>query len=300
MVPRKPNMQKAKLCACILMACVTATVIVIYYDEVIVFRSHHYYTTTPRRVVVSLSTFGPRLRYLLRSLPSILHRQTLKADRIIISMPRFSRAGETNISEAMSVIRQVCGSECDRVHLHLLDTDPGPVAKIAGALELETHPDTYIITVDDDIEYGPLLLATLVAHASEQASVGFECVEPRAFDHRHVSTGKWFLFPFDHGMVQCYGWLEGVHGIIYKRSFFGEDFLSLQRISPRGCWFDDDVFIAGYLKAKGVERWIFPHYEKRMNAFVSEMGLALVKHPQRDLWSRQCSNGFFDSHYDAE
>lgn len=65
-----------------------------------------------------------------------------------------------------------------------------------------------------------------------------------------------------------------------------------------GCWYDDDVFIAGYLRLKGVWRFIYPHYVKDMNAFVYEPGLALIKHPLRNFWSKQCSEKFFATSYD--
>ena len=213
-----------------------------------------------------------------------------------MSIPRVSRAGILNVSEVRDLERRL-GDR--RLTFNILDADPGPVAKIAGAMPLETAPDTYIITVDDDVAYGPRLVETLVAHASRHAAVGFECVEPRPFDHRHVSTGKWFLFPFDDAAVDCFGWLEGVHGVIYRRSFFdAAGLLAMQRLAPRGCWFDDDILIAGYLRSRGQARRIYPHYDRQMHAFASEPGLALIRHPQRDRWSRQCSNRLFGTRYD--
>ena len=288
-----------KLCCVVALCCLSAS-LVLYYDEAVVLRPHYddRDAVVPKRVVVSLSTFGPRLRYLKRSLPSILN-QTRKPDRIIVSVPRVSRAGETNITEALQLTK-----EWPLVTLHVWDgVDPGPLTKLVGALELESDPDTYIITVDDDVEYGQHLVETLVARASDRAAVGFECVEPRgvfvAERHRHVSTGKWFLFPFDRAVVGCYGWLEGVQGIIYRRAFFDlPQLLSLQRRAPMGCWYDDDVFVAGYLQAKGIQRRIDPHYHRQMNAFARE-STALIRHPQRDRWSSQCSNQLFGTHYDA-
>ena len=296
------------LCGCLIVCAILA----VYFDEAVIPRAHSTERSIPKRVVVSMSSFGPRFHYLLRSIPCILNNQSYPADRVIVSFPLESRGGRLNMSSATGLMLSLCGAsaieqrtptlvECGRLTFHAMEgEDAGPATKLVGALTLETDPETYIVTLDDDVEYGPTVVETLVSHASRHAAVGFECVEPRMLvgEHRHISTGKWFLFPFDHGTVQCYGWLEGVQGVIYKRSFFEDDFLALQAIAPEGCWYDDDVFIAGYLRLKGVWRFIYPHYVKDMNAFVYEPGLALIKHPLRNFWSKQCSEKFFATSYD--
>lgn len=304
----------SNFCTLLLVFCtVNLVILILYFDEVFVLREHSVETSLPGRVVVSMSTFGTRFHYLLRSIPPILYNQTHPADRVIVSFPLESRGGLLNMSYAMGIMQKLCGSkplensvpsvvQCGRLVFHALPgVDAGPITKVVGALALETDPETYVITLDDDTEYGPELVETLVNHASPVASVGFECVEPRPLtgEHRHISTGKWFLFPFDRATVQCYGWLEGVQGVIYKRSFFWEDMLKVQAESPQGCWYDDDVFLAGYLHSKGIRRFVYPHYENRMNPFVSEGGLALIRHPQRNRWSQQCSNKFFGTTYDV-
>ncbi len=105
-------------------------------------------TTTDRHlpdceVIVSLTTFGPRLRDAARSIESIME-QTLLPNRIILWL---GRELETTPQLIPASLRRL-----QRRGLEIRFTDDcGPATKLLPALE--AFPDDVIITVDDDMLY---------------------------------------------------------------------------------------------------------------------------------------------------
>ena len=104
-----------------------------------------------RRTIISLTTSPKRIAKIGPTITSLL-QQTVKADVIQLNLPRiFARTNDTfpNISILNPQIRIVWHD------------DIGPVSKLVPTLQTETHPDTLIITVDDDTIYPPHMVALM-------------------------------------------------------------------------------------------------------------------------------------------
>ncbi|MEZ3559200.1 MAG: glycosyltransferase family 2 protein [Duncaniella sp.] len=105
-----------------------------------------------REVIVSLTTFGPRLRDAARSIESIME-QTLLPNRIILWL---GRELETTPELIPASLRRL-----QRRGLEIRFTDDcGPATKLLPALE--AFPEDVIITVDDDMLYDIDMIDRLV------------------------------------------------------------------------------------------------------------------------------------------
>lgn len=147
----------------------------------------------------------------------------------------------------------------------LSQNDMGPATKLLGVLDFETDPDTRIVTLDDDTIYNPETVATLLnmEPADRAGALGFSC-ETEPYSEQTQSWNLldwyngWWEQPF-HSVVDCKGWLHGYQGILYRRWFFDHNVYNMSDM-PRGCFYHDDVRIAGYLAQKGIPRRVYPHF----------------------------------------
>jgi len=120
------------------------------------------------RVVVGMTTTPDRIGKLMPTLQT-LFAQTLKADKIILSVPDvLARTGKktAEIPAELSALEQA-----GKITL-VRGGDYGPATKFVGALRQEKDPDAFLVWLDDDILYSPRLLEMLATTCPDGAAVG--------------------------------------------------------------------------------------------------------------------------------
>ncbi|QIK38604.1 hypothetical protein GWK36_12125 [Caldichromatium japonicum] len=195
------------------------------------------------RIVVSLTTLPERWHLLVRTLESI-QRQTQPPAAIYLWLPR-ERFGE-------EVPQDYCFSGVDV----RLSADLGPAMKLLPVLDIETDPETRIVTIDDDVEYPPGLIARLaeLSNLYPDHALGFtgwvldQPTAPTGVIHLNTSTMGSARFQPVHV-------LEGYRGVLYKRCFFDRAIWDHLNALSAFRW-HDDILLSGYLGSRGIERLV--------------------------------------------
>lgn len=193
-------------------------------------------------VIVSLTTIPSRIGSIQRTLDS-LRAQTLIPDSIRLYLDRD------------------CGSFASPGIEVLRVQDKGPVTKISPAVDYNIPGDAIIVTADDDQEYQPDWLCTLV-RASEEST---GAVGLAGWNAAPLMAGGTFSFQRAPGSADV---LEGFAGVAYRRSFFAADILA----PPPAFHLVDDVWISSYLYRRGVDRSVVPGFRPR-NLFPDRPGI---------------------------
>ncbi len=194
------------------------------------------------RVVVSLTTLPERAHLLERTIESLRH-QTYRPDAIYLWLPE-ERFGAGYAGHQFPDVQTRSGP------------DLGPAMKILPLLPIETDPETFIIPVDDDVEYPPELIERLVRAAwlHPDQAIGFTgwilSPDDSGVDVRHMNEEV-----ADAAMFQPVHVLEGYRGVIYRRGFFEFDILDHLAALP-AFRLHDDILLSGYLASRGVGRMV--------------------------------------------
>eukprot|EP00456_Euglypha_rotunda_P081285 TRINITY_DN7924_c0_g1_i27.p1 TRINITY_DN7924_c0_g1~~TRINITY_DN7924_c0_g1_i27.p1 ORF type:complete len:599 (+),score=23.17 TRINITY_DN7924_c0_g1_i27:83-1879(+) len=193
-----------------------------------------------QRVVISLTTTPPRLKNLRQTLNSLLN-QTLTPAAIYLNVPwRSTRLNQVyEIPPAISSLPIII-NRCD---------DFGPASKLIPTLEREQHPDTLIITVDDDMIYPPSLVQDLVELHSvwPHAAFGFagQLIDLQPNFPPIVRSADKYV-----NQAAAVDILEAFLGAIYLRSWFDDEIKKI----PSACWRTDDIWISYNLAKKDIAR----------------------------------------------
>lgn len=193
------------------------------------------------RIVVSLTTLPGREDLVWRAIESI-QCQTCPPDAIYLNLPSDRFAGSR------------VSFRFEGVTLCLLP-DIGPAMKLLPTLAREKDPNTFIITIDDDVEYPPQLIDKLVRAAVlfPNSAIGFTGWSvtpikdeiPEIWHMNQDIAGCRFFQP-----VQV---LEGTRGVIYRRNFFDNDILD-HACALSSFRFHDDILFSGYLASRDIGR----------------------------------------------
>ena len=230
-------------------------------------------------IVVSMATFGVRTFNIRNPLLSLLS-QTVVPDAIVVHLSLQSQT----IQQVRSFFDRyfgVCvqssrvpnGIQCDNGLLVVIGEDYGPATKVLGTLSLPfMDGDACIVSVDDDTIYDPYMVETLTSRAPDTGALGFGCEEvlwglhlirgsvyPNAVWWRMITGWSSWMYPFQE-IVECNGWLLGYQGIVYRHKFFDADVFNMKESMHSGCFYADDVRLAGYLWSKGIKRYVYPHF----------------------------------------
>jgi hypothetical protein len=258
------------------------------------------------RLVVSLSTFSWRVQASsLKTMESIIASGPY--ERLIVSIPlvrRFGIALEANSTpeEVLAFYGQALGPfepsgrgfhNANRsVYVQFLNEDFGPATKLLGALLVERDPNTIILTVDDDIVYSPLLLPFVRGSAPSEAAFAPVCQtltparDNYVWMHNRAFGADW-LWRVEP--KECQGWLVGWAGVAYRVGFFSPDVFARARNLSYGCFLNDDVWLSGYLMARGVKRVVFPALPGGMHFRHPTLSLSVIPDAQGELMSK-CAN----------
>lgn len=247
----------------------------------------------PPRTVVSISSFSQRIFHMKECLDSVF-AQSQVPDRVLISIPIKFRVqhntstmgfddtfvDKTRYNESehdiLNYFSKYVGVpykynahtppyntsyvyDIGALTVQFLQDDWGPAAKLMGALLLETHPDTVIITLDDDVVYHKDTVKWLATHMQHGTAISFGC-EFWNDDAELETVGifvssEWqildFLIPTPR---VCPGWLYGFTGAAYSISAFGPDIWTFMQSLPVGCFYNDDIWLSAYVARRGVRR----------------------------------------------
>ena len=179
------------------------------------------------RIIASLTSSPARLLLLEPVLSSLTKGQTRPPDEIHLNLPwKFGRSGESYVLPAFLDLYPVKVFRTD---------DVGPATKLVPTLERVADPETWILTVDDDVRHLPTAIERL-----EDAVIA----DPAAA-HGYSDYALWRKW--EPG--KAVDFLAGFGGCIFKRGFFGPDFPAYfaKTNTEKACYFQDDIVIGNYL-----------------------------------------------------
>lgn len=193
------------------------------------------------RLVVSLTTLPDRIYKLRKTLDSI-QNQTRKPDKIYLNIPFKTLKGKTyRIPKFISNNQNITIVRCE---------DHGPITKLLPILDIETDPNTYIVTFDDDTIIDKHVLKIFEHRAKKYPNsvLSFSgwcvCSPPMFIQFYNVSNRD----------IEV-DWVQGCHGIMYPRGLL--DMKEINKFStslPKFTIYHDDHVISGYLSSKNIKK----------------------------------------------
>ena len=190
------------------------------------------------RTVLTLTTSPQRMLHLPTVLDSLLNQLT-PPDAVCLNLPeRYRNRDPYLIPDWLPDISEVT--------LLRRRGDFGPVMKILPVLDVETDPDTLLITVDDDVKYPSNTISALqtAAQANPESAFG-----SRGFNFKN---SKGHLQPVRGNHSPCHV-LQGYGACAYRRSHFDiERLRSDIKSQPESFRFSDDLILSNHLASMGV------------------------------------------------
>lgn len=221
------------------------------------------------RIVATCTTLPDRYDTLIKTL-HCLKNQDIKLDKIYVTIPyKAARLNKVyppipqEMKELATIIR--------------IKTDYGPLCKLYGALHHEHHPNTIIISVDDDCFYPTNLVSSLINHHKNHPNVAI-CGTGALLNNGTLFASFYSNVCTLENYNQLYGFnvpnegryidlIHGFAGVLYKRSFFPKKRelykdLYVYPTLNNSVFCHDDVIISGYLKKNGIKMIVFKNIPK--------------------------------------
>lgn len=216
------------------------------------------------RLVVCLTTSPQRLQdeAFSSALDSLL-TQELLPDAIVVVLPLLYR-GEQHYDMSSKVVQEFVARG---VRFERISEDFGPISKFFAPLAEE---DVFV-TVDDDAFY-PSMLVEVLSNKLEQVLVLSQpklLIAPEKVSRSALGFSGLYFRSFRSvevvgtlgGIVDSLSsttLLEGFGGAIFRKSWFGRDFLAYVKraISNPSCRFSDDLVVSNWLAKQEVSRMV--------------------------------------------
>ena len=193
------------------------------------------------RTALTLTTSPQRMLHLPPVLDALLNQLT-PPDAVYLNLPeRYRNRDPYLIPDWLRDISEVT--------LLRRRGDFGPVMKILPVLDVETDPDTLLITVDDDVKYPSNTISALLTAAQANPESAFGS---RGFN---FTNSKRHLQPVRGNHSPCHV-LQGYGACAYRRRHFDIERLHKSLASqPETFRFSDDVILSNHIASRGVARF---------------------------------------------
>ena len=193
------------------------------------------------KIHASLTTIPSRLPHLDQSLSSILRDEGF--DRVILTIPRVTIKGFAYPETEIERLQTKFG---ERLVIHRIPRDYGPITKLVGGLDYVENPDDIIVVFDDDRELlnkvSQLFLLKLIENPDRVYSLGGWCF-----------GGGYKIHVSNQSDIEVDS-LMGTTCIAFRRGVIDKRELLGFRRKDRRLIKLDDLRISGYLASRGVKR----------------------------------------------
>uniref|UniRef100_A0A383VJC2 Methyltransferase domain-containing protein n=1 Tax=Tetradesmus obliquus TaxID=3088 RepID=A0A383VJC2_TETOB len=253
-----------------------------------------------KRLVVSLASFPGRAELAAPTIYSIMHG-TRKPDAlyfwVTVNVSRFdSDDKEVNsVTEIPGDAKMLANQFPGVVKVLAPRKDFGPASKLLPTLEVETDPETIIITVDDDTFYSPTTVIELEEEMLRRP--GYAIVRSCEITHYDPEMKKnpprkgWREWKLSEGV--CKGFMTAYASAAYRRGYL-DDLVFDQARAPKGCLHHDDIWFSAHLWIRNVPIWVLNHagrswppmYHRPKNR------MSISMHPQAEERAQQCQEYF--------
>lgn len=189
------------------------------------------------RFVISLTTLPDRLPHIKPVIKSIIDKNP-GIDKLYICLP-YGDVDEELIPNDTDIIKVI---RCK---------DYGPITKILGCLPYENDPDTLILTLDDDT-----IITQNLSKIFKKKSLRYPDSALSMSGWCHGSFPSYFQLVIDNDKDIYVDWIQGVHGILYKRKFLDLDEVLEFDKDVKVLFKNDDHRISAYLETKNINRLV--------------------------------------------
>lgn len=193
----------------------------------------------PQKILVTLTTSPKRINKIKPVISSIM-KQSVLPDNIVLNLPYIFKRDNSTFDKIPKFITDnplIIINRC---------TDIGPATKVLPIVELfkDEHPDTIIISIDDDIYYESNMIKKMLKYTS---------VYPEA-----VLTGK------SRNKIACdlqqrqnlkctsVGLIQGFSGVLYRKKFLENFDYDTIVDAPKCCYLGDDLTISNHLAKNNI------------------------------------------------
>lgn len=200
------------------------------------------------RIVVTLTTSPKRLSKIKQVIDSIM-TQTVLPDIIYLNIPKvFKRTGEVFDGTLPSFITMN----------HLIDInvceDIGPATKVLPVLELESDPETCIVSIDDDFRYDSTMINTLIGYSMVFPDMVIGGHSPIKYRYKGPQLDEINKIAHENNLMTDDNYLstyiQGFCAVAYRRKHL-EDF-DYSVLENRNCYLVDDYTISNHLNKKNI------------------------------------------------
>jgi len=203
------------------------------------------------KIIASLTTTPHRINLLLPNILSILN-QTIPIDSIEINIPYiFKRTGEEYvIPEWLSELSKNTTNDICSVHIFRTE-DYGAATKVAPTLlRHKDSKNTYIWSIDDDIEYPQNMLAVLYREfIPDKSRILSHSGGRLQFEQESKASICDYQSSRKEGFVN---FLEGFATVLYPANLIEDDFENyiLKTTEEIDCRNSDDIILSNYFVSK--------------------------------------------------
>jgi hypothetical protein len=192
------------------------------------------------RIVGSITTIPDRISLIEAVLDSILS-QTRPLDCLYLNIPNISKKGKQYRIPEFLKIKNLVLNRCE---------DYGPITKLLPVLDIETDPDTYIVTFDDD-----RIVHRDVVKIIEKKIAKYP-KHVLSFSGWNMGSFPFYLERYDDNTEDIeVDWVQGCHSITYPRSCVNKKrIINCFITAPSFLSRHDDHKISAYLERNKVKK----------------------------------------------
>lgn len=214
------------------------------------------------RVVVSMSATPKEiLNGLNGTINWILsEEQTYKVDAFYLQIPYMQIRDGNKLYPSTKVLESYFPQ--NKVVIHRLFVDAGPMSRYLGVMELETDPETLIISFDVDIESKKRtddFIEKFVRMSKYDGNVWWNMQSETPIysqSKQTITRIAWGLWPVIYDDEHGVAWerrtvFRAVSGVGYRRRFLDDVWMNATEYHE-GCFWDDDHWLSFNMERKGI------------------------------------------------